>query len=146
MTRLLGLLACVLLLAACGSDPGSAPTEPTSQPDSGFVVSDRLVSQAGAGGTVGDRATALPDAAAVERFTRGLDDALAVKVRAAAAAMPVGQGQKLFGQVVAIGCDVPPGVTVDRDPVVVVHVERVAEPKQECFAPVTTVALVVLRS
>jgi hypothetical protein len=145
MMRLLGPLAALLLLAACGSgsEPGSAPATPTSQPDAGFVVSDRLVSQTAGGGAVGERATPLPDAAAVARFTDGLRPALAAKVQAAVRQTPVGRGQRLLGQIVAVGCDVPPGVTVERDPLRAVA-QPAASAKPECFAPITTVALVVL--
>jgi hypothetical protein len=145
MARLLGVLAGALLLAGCGdrSSPGEAPATPTSQPDSGFVVRDRLVSQTAGGGAVADRATALPDAAAVDDFTRGLEPGYAATVRAAVAGIPVASGQRLYGQVLTVGCDVPPGVSVERAPVVM-HAEPVASPHPECFAPVTTVALVVL--
>ncbi|WP_459985430.1 hypothetical protein, partial [Nocardioides sp. AN3] len=138
-----------LLLVACGSGsslgdgPGDAPRSPRTQPDTGFVVSEQLVSQTGGGGTVADRATALQDAAAVADLTHGLSAELAAKVEAAASATSVASGEELYGQVVSIGCDVPPGVTVERDPVVV-HPDPVASPLPECFAPVTTVALVVL--
>jgi hypothetical protein len=145
MTRLLGALVGILLLAACGdgSSPGDPPATPTSQPDSGVVVSDRLVSQTAGGGAVADRARPLPDAAAVDAFTRDLRPGLAAKVRAAAAGLPVASGQLLYGQIVAVGCDVPPGVTVEPDPVVA-HADPVASPRPECFAPITTVALVVV--
>ncbi len=43
-----------------------------------------------------------------------------------------------MAQVVSVGCDVPPGATV-QDGVIVP--EKVASPLKECFAPVTTVAL-----
>ncbi|MDH2414755.1 hypothetical protein [Nocardioides sp. CER19] len=145
MTRLLGVLTAVLLLAACGngSSPGDAPATRTAQPDTGFVASERLVSQTAGGGAVADRATPLPDAAAVAAFTRDFEAALAAKVRAAAGAISVASGQQLLGQVVSVGCDVPPGVTVERDPLAV-RADPVASPKKECFAPVTTVALVVV--
>jgi hypothetical protein len=147
MTRLLGVLAAALLLAGCGggSSPGSAPATRTAQPDTGFVVSDRLVSQTAGGGQVATRATPLTDAAAITDFTRSLEAALATKVRTAVDGIPVASGQQLLGQVVTVGCDVPPGVTVERDPLAV-HADPVASPKQECIAPVTTVALVVVSS
>jgi len=144
MRSALGIVL-ALLLAACGegSSPGDAPDRATSQPDSGYVVSEQLVSQTAGGGQVAERATPLPDAAAVADFTRSLADALATQVREAVDATDVGSGQQLYGQVVAVGCDVPPGVTVDRGPVAV-RAEPVPSPHQECFAPVTTVALVVV--
>ena len=154
MRRLLGstalLASCALAACAGGSDAGSPGTggsarTPTSQPDSGYVVSDQLVSQTAGNGTVAKVATPLPDQAAVDAFTHGLADPLAAKVVQAVEQTQVASGQRLYGQVVAVGCDVPPAVTVERDPVVV-HPEPVASPKPECFAPVTTVALVVVSS
>jgi hypothetical protein len=143
MKGLLGSVVC-LLLAACADDvPSGDRAGPTSQPDSGYVVSDRLVSQTAGGGRVAETATPLPDDAAVARFTRGLADALAVKVRDAVHATTVASGQGLYGQVIAVGCDVPAEVLVERDPVAV-RAEPVASPRPECFAPVTTVALVVV--
>ena len=153
MRRLLGSTAALLLascpLAACagGSDPGGggSAASPTSQPDSGYVVSDQLVSQTAGNGTVAKVATPLPDQAAVDAFTHGLADPLAAKVVQAVEQTQVASGQRLYGQVVAVGCDVPPAVTVERDPVAA-HAEPVASPRPECFAPVTTVALVVVSS
>ena len=44
--------------------------------------------------------------------------------------------------VVAIGCDVPPGVDVRRaGDGIEITPQEVAAPHEECFAPVTTVAL-----
>ncbi|GAA1975973.1 hypothetical protein GCM10009798_41570 [Nocardioides panacihumi] len=149
MRRLLGSTAALLLascpLAACagGSDAGGSAASPTSQPDSGYVVSDELVSQTAGDGEIAQVATPLPDQAAVDDFTRGLADSLAAKVDEAVRRTQVASGQQLYGQVVAVGCDVPPAVTVERDPVAV-QPEPVTSPKQECFAPVTTVALVVV--
>ncbi|MEO9323235.1 hypothetical protein ABFT23_07065 [Nocardioides sp. C4-1] len=52
---------------------------------------------------------------------------------------------ELYAAVVAVGCDVPPGVTVTRvDGVVTITPEKVAKPLPNCFAPVTTVAVVAV--
>jgi hypothetical protein len=57
----------------------------------------------------------------------------------------VPSGQTLLGAVVAIGCDVPPGVTVQHaDGGLAITALKVEKPREECFAPVTTVALVAV--
>ena len=143
MRALLGIVV-VLLLAACGdSSPGRAPATPTSQPDTGYVASEQLVTQTAGGGHVERTATPLPDDAAVDAFTRGLERGFATKIRDAVDATVIEAGQQIYGQVVAVGCDVPPGITVVLDPVAV-RPEPVSSPKRECFAPVTTVAVVVV--
>jgi len=114
------LASCALAACAGGSDAGGPGTggsavTPTSQPDSGYVVSDQLVSQTAGNGTVAKVATPLPDQAAVDAFTHGLADPLAAKVVQAVEQTQVASGQRLYGQVVAVGCDVPPAVTVERD-------------------------------
>jgi hypothetical protein len=46
---------------------------------------------------------------------------------------------------VSIGCDVPPGVTVQtQDDGLAIVAMKVKSPLQECLAPVTTVALVTI--
>jgi hypothetical protein len=49
----------------------------------------------------------------------------------------------VYGAVVAVGCDRPPGavVSLDANGDVQITPEEVASPLQECLAPVTTVAL-----
>ena len=50
-----------------------------------------------------------------------------------------------MGAVVSIGCDVPPGVDGDQSADGWVFTpQEVARPLQECFAPVTSVALVAV--
>ena len=51
----------------------------------------------------------------------------------------------LLGSVVSVGCDVPPGVDVHRTGGgLAITAQKVAAPTKECFAPVTTVALVLV--
>lgn len=128
------------MLAACGPDDGGGAAS----------AAVRLVSQTAGGGRTAARATRLPDQAAVDRYLAALDGALAAKVRAAIADGG-GPDPRLFAQVVAVGCDVPPGATADvgdgdgagdgAGEVVVLRPEPVPSPRPECFAPVTTVAL-----
>ena len=61
----------------------------------------------------------------------------------AAAADAATSGYLVYGAVVALGCDVPPGavVSLDANGDVQLTAEEVASPRAECLAPVTTVAL-----
>ncbi|MEJ7832017.1 MAG: hypothetical protein WKF79_03820 [Nocardioides sp.] len=158
MRRLLGTLAVLALLtlaAGCGadddgddtaSDPtptasGSEPTtEPSTEPSTGAewtVVA--LIHETAAGGAVSTELTALPDEAAVAAYAAQFKSpALAARLRTAVEGADVAAGTRLGVAVVSVGCDVPPGVTyVDG----VVRAEKVSNPLPECFASVTTVAL-----
>ena len=55
-------------------------------------------------------------------------------------------GHDVVGQVVAVGCDRPPGVDVmaDNDGDIRLVPHEVASPLEECLAAVTTVAVAVL--
>lgn len=133
MRRLHGLVACGLLLAGCGESRDHGPAS-----EAGAV---QLVSQTSGGGRSEARATPLTDEAAVDRYLAGLDGALAAKLRAAITRSG-GPGRELYAQVVAVGCDVPRGASASVGRTVVVRAEPIASPRPECFAPVTTVALV----
>jgi len=139
MSRLLGALTAVLLtvllLASCGSEAGSS-----GEPELGAraeVV--RLVSQTAGGGRGEATATRLGDDAEVDRYLARFAPALADRLRAAIEEES-GEGT-LWAQVVAVGCDVPPGASVKVGDDVDIRPDRVPSRKPECFAPVTTVAL-----
>jgi predicted small secreted protein len=164
MKRLLGpsLLALSLVLAGCADDASSdvgedpAPTATTSPTSSlptptkptGAVEYEEiaLISQTAAGGTVDPNAVRLDDLDARESFLGQFDmRGFGNKIERKIAATTVPEGYLLLGAVVSIGCDVPPGVSVatDSDGWVITP-QKVASPLQECFAPVTTVALVAV--
>lgn len=137
MGRLLGATACALLLTSC-AESGHTADEPRTPAE---VVG--LVSQTAGGGHTAPRATSLPDDAAVDRYVAGFDASLADRVRAAVEHdRPA--GGTLYAQVVAVGCDVPPGARVDVRQDVRITADPVRHPKPECFAPVTTVALALV--
>ncbi|MCW2764825.1 MAG: hypothetical protein JWO11_784 [Nocardioides sp.] len=154
MRRLLGTLLVLLVLVAGVGACSDASPDAVDNPSTTAAPSDppaeptevAILSQTAAGGTVSTRAVPLPDAAAVARFTRQFEKPLlgnqvAAKVRAT----EVPGGQVLVGAVIAIGCDVPPGVTVsDLGDGLAIVPDKVASPMQECFAPVTSVALVLV--
>src|SRR5829696_674609 len=163
MKRLLGpVLLALLVLAGCGdsasdsaSDPAippsstsasasSSPSAPSESPATPQTVA--IVSQTAAGGKVDLTAVPVEDDAARQAFTAqfrraGLDE----KIARAVAGATIPEGYALMGAVVAIGCDVPPGVAVEQGPDGwVVTPQKVPSPLQECFAPVTSVAIVAV--
>lgn len=168
-TRLLTVAVPTLLLAvlltACGSDGDSGESDTrgedpaqTGEPQSespgddsedGSESSDssssvELIHQSAVGGHTGDPVVLDSQSAIddfVSQFTR---DEFAEKVARAAQSTKVAEGQQLFGAVVSVGCDVPPGVNVSVGDKVEITAQKVADPLQECYVPVTTVALVTV--
>lgn len=166
------LLTTALLLGGCGDDatpsasdpetgspsaPGSpsepATTDPTTDPTRSppitpggdpFTLLEMVTGSAGRG-VLSPEAVPLGSEAEVETFVAGLSPQLADDVRAAVAASAVPAGQQLYGAVVGLGCDVPPGVLVDRTGTgVEITGRKVVDPMRECFAAVTSVALVAV--
>ncbi|MCW2795512.1 hypothetical protein [Nocardioides sp.] len=155
MRRILGILTVLLLLAAgataCGDDSGDTAGNPTTTPSTSNGTPAKstevaILSETAAGGTVSTSPVPLPDDAAVAAFAgqfekSSLGDQIAHKVKAT----DVPDGQAMVGAVIAIGCDVPPGVTVsDEGTGLAIVPDKVASPMPECFAPVTSVALVLV--
>lgn len=148
MRRLPGIVLATLLLAAgCGdddADPGAGSSAPAL--DGIDFTQVAVLSATGAGGRTGP-AEVLDDAAAVGRFADRLGGGpLSADVRGAVGATDVPQGQVLAAAVVAVGCDPAPSVaSVTREGgrlrIVPTAVEQ---PLEECFAPVTSVAVVLV--
>ena len=152
MRRALGtLLLTTLLLAGCGDggdggeagDPapsGSSSSEPSETTDPS--VDWRLVGivhATAADGEVSARPTPVPDEQAVSDFsgqfnTSQLQEAILGVVQANEPA----PGHELVAAVISIGCDVPTAVTYDDGKVRAI---KVATPMPECFASVTSVAI-----
>ncbi len=145
------------LLAGCGSgqsdehaDDTSDTAHASSPAGDGTVdfTQVALVSQTAVGGKVNERATVLDDADAVARFSRQFTRAsMGVALSSEVAGADVPDGQTLVGAVVSVGCDVPPDVTVqDTGAGLSIVAQKVESPLEECFAAVTTVALVTVDS
>jgi hypothetical protein len=126
--------------------PSAAPSGASSTRGAVDFTEVALLSETAAGGEVEHRATVLDDASAVNGFaaqfeTGAMSDGLTTAVREA----DVAEGQELAAAVVSIGCDVPPGVTVQKlEGGVAILPLKVKSPLKECLAPVTTVALVAV--
>lgn len=123
-----------------GTETGTG-TKPDIKPDAGNddwrLV--EIVHATAAGGRTSSVPSPIGDAASraefTAQFTRG---GLADEVDRVARTAQTRPGTTLVAAVVAIGCDVPPGVVfADGE----VTPEKVAEPMKECFAPVTSVAV-----
>jgi hypothetical protein len=148
VTRTLGgILAITALLAtaSCGSSSSSTATGPDS-PAPGPVTGAHvlpLISLTGGGGTVSRSATLLDSPAHIRAFTQQFrQSAMAARVNAAAQRAAT-SGHLVYGAVVAVGCDRPPGavVSLDAKGEVQITAEEVASPLPECLAAVTTVAV-----
>jgi hypothetical protein len=171
MKVLLGSVATclVLLVAGCADDsadtaddpadptssvsrsgtPTAAPTEaPSSLPTERAVDFEEvaIISQTAAGGRADPAAVRLDDQAARETFLMQFQNpGFGTKIDRQIQAATLPEGHVLLGAVVSIGCDVPAGVNVTAEPDGwLIYPQKVASPLQECFAPVTTVALVVV--
>lgn len=157
-------LLLIPVLAACGDekasdDPETTPSVTVTSPSGGMTDEQPGDSGSGAvdfelvdtitvtdaGGAVLPAAIPLTDDAAVAGFTAQFEnDGMVAQIQDAVAAADVPAGQALYGAVIAIGCDSPTEVTVTSPGPgqLVIAPVKVADPQQECFAPMTTVALV----
>lgn len=140
-------------LVACGGDPeprgadGAAASVGDADEVEPVVLRQRLVTATDAGEVAGEVAVAVGDDAAMDAFTADLGEGLADDVVEAADALEVGGDEELAAQVVAIGCDEPTSVTARRTPAgVVLEPGPVPSPGRQCFAAMTTVAVVVLEA
>jgi len=157
---LVPVLLLLAALGACGADDSGAARDPeVTSPTGGPTSSDNgtaggavdfelvdTITVTSAGGELSDTAVPLSGEAAVQSFVAQFTAGdLADQVENAVAQTDVPPGQQLYGAVVAIGCDAPDQVTVARSGSdVVITPVQVPSPKSECFAPMTTVALVLV--
>jgi len=172
MRRLLGsvLPALVLagaltgVLAGCGEeepvvtdDPAPSPSSsPSSSPSPtqgspGDQVNFELVemiTETAAGGSLDDGQVAVPltDDMAVQEFvSQFTTEGMTTRVQDAVDKTQIPDDMLLYGAIVAIGCDSPGSVFVTSgDRGLVITAQKVPTPILECFAPMTTVALVLV--
>lgn len=147
MRRPLGALlasAALVATAGCGSSSSTStgPDSPSPGPIAGAHVLP-LISLTGGGGRVSTTATLLDTPSHVRGFgAQFRSPALGHQV-AAAVARARQSGHLVYGAVIAVGCDRPPGadVALDDSGDVTITPRPVASPLPECLAPVTTVAV-----
>lgn len=142
MTRLL-LLLLVLVLSGCGTARHQSSNDGVVQPPPKVLD---LVSMTGANGTVSVEPAPLTPARDLARFTSDFrGDALRHQIQAVLDKRSVSDAMYAAGAVIAVGCDVPPGAdVVTTNSGYQVVPKEVASPREECLAPVTTVAIVAL--
>jgi hypothetical protein len=163
MRRLLGSVLSALLLAGilagCGDDgsgtitddPNPTASDTPSTDTTGDEVDFELVemiTETGAGGRVdvGQLAVPLSDDMAVQEFAAQFEtEAMTTRLQEAVGKVDIPDDMLLYGAIVAIGCDSPNEVSVtSSDQGLVITAHKVPSPKPECFAPMTTVALVLV--
>jgi len=149
MRRSLGTLlaaASLVAIAGCGSSASSTAVDGPDSPGPGPVAGARvlpLISMTGGGGRVSRHATLLDSDAHVQRFASQFRvPALAGRI-SQTADRAAKSGYLVYGAVVAVGCDRPPGadVSLDDDGQVLITPREVPSPLPECLAAVTTVAI-----
>jgi hypothetical protein len=131
-------------LAGCGDDSGSAADTPSADHLDYRLVDTITVT--GAGGSVSEAGVPLSDDTVVQQFlAQFTSDDLPQQLQDKIAATDVPDGDQLYGAVIAVGCDSPDHVDVAaKDDGVAVTAVQVPSPRPECFAPMTTVALVLV--
>ena len=163
MKRLLGsslpasLLVLVLLLAGCGSESSSTADEPapttsgptTSDPTTSASTEPQtvgIVSATAAGGRVDLNAVPIDDDQSRQAFAAQFEQAaMDERLLQVIGSATVPESYTLVAAVVAIGCDVPTSVTAtQKDEGWVLEPVMPGKTMQECFAPVTSVAVVAV--
>ncbi|WP_109509885.1 hypothetical protein [Nocardioides speluncae] len=160
-----GLL--VLALAGCGEEEPTTANEPSSTPSTSSspgspdttdptdaATSDagqdgpvdfelvEIVSATEGGGTVTTTPTQLGGAGKVDAFVAKLNGPeLPQEVRSTVKGVRPAPDEGLFAAVVAIGCDVPHDITLERAAGKLVVKPVIKKTGIECFAPVTSVAV-----
>lgn len=135
------LLGGLMALVGCGEDDGGS-TEPS--PDASEAELVQMLVLTSAGGEVSPTAYYVDDREAMDAYAKTFEDRDDVTAAVQQAVKDAGDTEgRLAAATVAIGCDVPADVSVtegDNGPEV--HPDKIADPKQECFAPMTSIAIV----
>ena len=146
MRRSLGALVLVaaLALAGCGNETGGeGDDEPRGPIDFKLV---EMVTETNVGGMVSPGAVPLADVSAVQNFAAQFDDdRMATRLTQVIDELKVPDDKATYAAVVALGCEVPPGVTVtSTDTGILIEGTAPSEKPVECFAAMTTVAVVLV--
>ncbi len=130
------------LLAGCGDGGGDeAEDPPGTAPEPALVQTLVLTS---AGGKVAPKAYFVDEPAQLKAYVKTFEDRDDVQAAVRQAVTDAGEREgRLAVATIAIGCDVPEDVTItEGNDSVLVTPGKIANPKQECFAPTTSIALV----
>lgn len=138
------LLLVTFLLAGCGSESedGDAPTEEKTEKDEPELV--QMLVLTSAGGEVSPRAYFVDDPQQMKAYRKTFEDRDQLTSALEQAVEDAGDREgRLAAATVYIGCDVPSDVTVTQgEGGPEVHPAKVKATTKECFAPMTSVALV----
>jgi len=146
-SRLLpALVVAAVLLTGCGDERGATapPADPPS--DSGTAAGwsqVAIVTGTAAGGLVSTRVVPVDSQEALDAFVTQFErPELADKVVDAVSGADLPAGWVPAAAVISVGCDIPAGIVVDdRDGFAVVP-EEMDRTIRECFAPMTSVAVI----
>ncbi len=145
MRRTLCALLLLAALTGCGDDEardGGGTTEPTADAAEPELV--KIVDITAAGGAVSPRAYYVDDPEEMQAYVQTFEDRAGATAAVQQAVADAGEREgRLAIATIAIGCDVPPtaSVTVTADGPQV-RPGKIVDPLPECFAPVTSMALV----
>jgi hypothetical protein len=141
---LLGTLLLAVVLGGCGEEKAvEADDEPRGPVDFELV---EMVTEAAVGGMVSPGAVPLADVSAVRRFTGQFEnDRMETRLVQLVDGLEVPDGKAAYAAVVAIGCEVPPSVTVtSTDTGILVEGTKPTSKPVQCLAPMTSVAVVLV--
>lgn len=161
---LAALLGVLLTLSGCGedesgdvTDSGTKHSDHTSSPEPedeedeeplGKVEFElvEMLTETAAGGKVDPQAMPLGDVVAIQGFSKQFEDeAMQTRLIGLLDRVEIPDGKALYGAVVAIGCEAPPGVVVtSTDRGLEIKAQEAPSPDKQCFAPMTSVALVLV--
>jgi hypothetical protein len=148
MRHLLGLLLAALLVSGCGDDTtGQAEDDPPATESSGQVEPSDVVfvSESAVGGNVLTTATTIDSDRAIAKFSEQFDDErMGEALQTEADKIEVPDGDALVAAVVALACDAPTEVSVERTPAGLQVSSPSVKTDKQCLVPVTTVALVTV--
>jgi hypothetical protein len=140
MRRIFSVLLLVPVLAGCGADPQDPGRRP-ADPEPELV---EMVVLTAAGGEVSPAAYFVDDRKDLKAYATTFEDRDGVVAAVQQAVEDAGDRDgRLAAATVAIGCDVPEGVSITegRDGPEV-RAGKISNPKLECLAPMTSIALV----
>lgn len=140
-------ILCALLLAAaltgCGDDDKKAEQPPAVEPAAEPELV-QIVVLTSAGGKVAPEAYYVEDRQAMQAYVQTFEDGDDVAEAIQQAVTDAGEVRgELAVATIAVGCDVPPGVSIiESTDGPEVRPSKIVDPIPECFAPTTSIALV----